>query len=115
MTEKEIHPDDARATADRLIVLFGISEKKAKRIAKCFAYGRIEELDNKPAADLENLAAASWIEINVQNEKVEANEGFQGAKEIVKDFNTSLKSVTNPLKATLDVCALFIEKKKRNS
>jgi len=110
---KEIHAENVRATADKLIGLFGISEKKAKRIAKSFEFGSIEELDDKPVAELENMAAASWIEINAQTEQVENNKGFQDAKEIVKDFNAALKNVTNPLKATLDVCALFIEKKKR--
>lgn len=108
------HSDDVMATADKLVQLFGISEKKAKRISKTFGYGDIEELQEKSTAELEGLAAACWIEIKNQSEVVENNADFQRAKEDVKLFNSSLKEVTDPLKARLDVASLFVEKQKRN-
>lgn len=87
----------------------GLDEKLAAQLGKQMDLEQAKQLCALTPDAMAQRLSSCLVEIEKAKREVSENEGYQAAKQAVKDFDDALKDKVNPLKATVSLLVHLLD------
>jgi hypothetical protein len=88
-----------------------LDSKEYQKLAKHWGDAAAKQLLEKSLPELKELLASKQIDKRNIKAEVEANEAYQAAKAVVKDFNASTRETLAPIDAAINMIAVVLASK----